>query len=115
MPQHVWMDLQMLQSCRLAELADHVPNRRTVQRSAPFTDKQRVAVRIHLGPLDQPSLNRLSLAVVEFVLTTVAVLGSLHKELLGVHVDVGEFQCAQFSYPQTVPEHQEQNAIVEFG
>ena len=65
-PQHVRVDVQVLQAGRCGYLADQVPHRDAGERLAPFADEQSVAVsrHIHLGPFDEPRLHRLALRAI---------------------------------------------------
>ena len=58
-PQHMRMNIQMLQAGRPSDLVDHQPHRDTRQRLAPLTDEERVAILrgIHLCSFDQPGFN----------------------------------------------------------
>jgi hypothetical protein len=83
MPQHMRVDIQVLQAGRLGYLADHVPDGDAGERLSAFADKERVDVsrRIHLRPLNQPRLHRLALAVVELVWSRVATFEPVHVKL----------------------------------
>ena len=57
MTQHVRVGLHG-QSCALAIGADRQPGRLTAERASAFTEKERIRLRFHSRPRNQPSLFR---------------------------------------------------------
>ena len=107
-PQHMRVNLQMLQAGLSGDLPNHQPHRGSRQRFAPLTDEQRVAIlrRIHPRSFGQPSFNGWRLAVVELVRTAIATFEASYVKFFRVHVDVAKLDRAKLADPQAVPEHQ---------
>ena len=60
MAQHMRVSIHG-QACELAIGADRQPGRFTAQGATPFTDKERISLRLHSRPFCQPGFDNLNL------------------------------------------------------
>ena len=113
-PEHMWMDLQMIEAGDSSCLGQHEPDSNARKRFTAFADEERVARlwRIHLGPFGQPGPYSCRFAVINRVWSAVATFEPVNMQLFGIQVDVGKFQRTQLAYPKAVAEHKQQDSVV---